>query len=110
MIPSRRQFLKHMARVLYLCVLLFSFLFAGIAYSLPEGLTFTRLMALRITLGNCLLFALLFVAWHYLFVLCGLYVSKRMTGRVAEVLEVCKATLLACVLLICSAKLFHIGI
>src|SRR4029077_348858 len=76
----------------------------------PSGLTLTRLMTLRITLGNCLLFALLLITWHNLFVLCGLYVSKRMTGQGAEMFEVCKATLLASAILIFSAKIFHIGI
>jgi exopolysaccharide biosynthesis polyprenyl glycosylphosphotransferase len=108
--PSRRQFLKHSAKIFDLCALVCSFVFASVAYTLPKGFTLTRLMALRITLGNCLLFAILLVAWHNLFVLCGLYVSKRMTGRRAEMLEVCKATLLACALLIFSAELFHIGI
>jgi exopolysaccharide biosynthesis polyprenyl glycosylphosphotransferase len=102
--------LKHVAKVFDLGVLVCSFVFAGIAYSLPSGLTLTRLMTLRITLGNCLLFALLLITWHNLFVLCGLYVSKRMTGQRAEMFEVCKATLLASAILISSAKIFHIGI
>jgi exopolysaccharide biosynthesis polyprenyl glycosylphosphotransferase len=104
---SRRQFLKYSATIYDLCVLACSFVFASIAYILPKGLTLAGLMALRVTLGNCLLFAVLLIAWHNLFVLCGLYVSKRMTGRSAEILEVCKATLLASALLIIAAKLFH---
>jgi exopolysaccharide biosynthesis polyprenyl glycosylphosphotransferase len=102
--------MKHVAKIFDLCVLVCSFVFASIAYSLPNGLTLTRLMGLRITLGNCLLFALLLIAWHNFFVLCGLYVSKRMATRRSEVLEVCKATLLASTFLILSAKIFHIGI
>ena len=108
--PSRRQVLKHSAKMFDLCVLVCSFVLASIAYSLPNGFTLTRLMTLRVSIGNCLLFALLLIVWHNLFVLCGLYVSKRMTGRRAEMLEVCKATLLASAFLIISARLFHIGI
>jgi exopolysaccharide biosynthesis polyprenyl glycosylphosphotransferase len=108
--PSRREFLKYAATIFDLCVLACSFLFASIAYLLPEGLTLAGLMALRVTLGNCLLFSVLLVVWHNVFVLCGLYVSKRMTGRRAEMLEVCKATLLASGLLILAARLFHIKI
>jgi len=108
--PSRRQFLKHSAKIFDLCVLVCSFVFASIAPALPKGFTLTWLMAVRISLGNCLLFAVLLVTWHNLFVLCGLYVSKRMTGRRAEMFEVCKATVLASVWLVISAKLFHIRI
>ena len=108
--PSRRQFLKHSAKIFDLCVLACSFVFASIARSLPKGFTLEWLMALRISLGNCLLFALLLVTWHNLFILCGLYGSKRMTGRRTEMLEVFKATLLGSALLLFSAKLFHIKI
>lgn len=108
--PSRRQFLNHSAKIFDLCVLVCSFVLASVAYLLPKDLTLTGLMALRVTLGNCLLFAVLLFTWHNLFILCGLYVSKRMTGRRAEMLEVCKATVLAAALLVISAKLFHMRI
>jgi len=111
MVFSRRQLLKHLAKLFDLGVLVLSFVVAGVVvYSSPQRLTLTRLMSLRITLGNCLLFALLLITWHNIFVACGLYVSKRMTSRRAELLEVCKASLLASVFLFLSAKVFHIGI
>jgi len=109
MIPSKRRLLKHLAKVFDLCVLVASFMSAGvIAYSSPKGLTFARIMGLRITLGNCLLFALLLATWHTIFVVCGLYVSKRLTKRPAEILEVCKATSLASGFLFLSARIFNI--
>src|ERR1700733_13478333 len=111
MIPSKRRILKHLAKLFDLCVLVTLFVCAGVlAYSSPRGLTFSRLMGLRITLGDCLLFALLLLSWHVLFNLCGLYISKRLTRRRVEALEVCKATSLACALLLLSARIFHIGI
>jgi hypothetical protein len=48
-------------------------------------------MALRITVSNCLLFALLLVVWDNLFIVCGLYVSKRLARRRTEIYEMCKA-------------------
>src|SRR5580658_567828 len=108
--PSRREFLKHSAKVFDLGVLVCAFVLASIAYLLPKGFTLTGLMALRVTLGNCLLFAVLLVTWHNLFILCGLYKSKRLTGRRAEMLEVLKATVLASAFLVISAKLFHMKI
>ena len=111
MIPNRRRFLKHLTKLFDLCVLVGSFVFAGIAvYSSPTNLTLSRLMSLRITLGNCLLFALLLITWHNIFILCGLYISKRLSSRRAETFEVCKATSLASAFLFLAAKIFHIGI
>jgi exopolysaccharide biosynthesis polyprenyl glycosylphosphotransferase len=111
MISNRRQLLKHLAKLFDLGVMVGSFVFAAIAvYSSPQGLTLTRLMSLRITLGNCLLFALLLVTWHNICALCGLYISKRLTTRYAEIFEVYKATSLASGFLFLSAKLFDIGI
>jgi len=71
------------------------------------GFNVSRLMALRITVSNCLLFALLLVVWHNLFIVCGLYVSKRLTRRRTEIYEMCKASLLAAILLLVAAKTFH---
>jgi exopolysaccharide biosynthesis polyprenyl glycosylphosphotransferase len=110
MIPTKRQFLKHLAKFFDLCVLVCSFVFASIAYSLPKGLTLAGLLALRITLANCLLFTLLLISWHNLFAICGLYVSKRLTSPRAEMLEIGKATMVASAFLIISARIFHIGI
>jgi exopolysaccharide biosynthesis polyprenyl glycosylphosphotransferase len=111
MVFSRRQLLKHLAKLFDLGVLVLSFVVAGVVvYSSPQRLTLARLMSLRITLGNCLLFALLLITWHNVFVVCDLYVSKRLTSRRAELLEVCKASLLASVFLFLSARAFHIGI
>ena len=111
MSSRRRQFLKQLAKLFDVSILIASFVLAAIiVYSSPEAVTLTRLMSLRITLGNCLLFALLLVTWHNIFVFSGLYVSKRLSTRRAEALGVAKATLLASVVLFLSAKLFHIGI
>ena len=110
MIPSKRRLLKYMAKLYDLCVLVISFVLAGVlAYSSPRDLTFARLMAVRITLGHCLLFVLLLFTWHSIFTVCGLYVSKRLAKRREHILEVCKATSLASGFLFLSAKIFHIA-
>jgi exopolysaccharide biosynthesis polyprenyl glycosylphosphotransferase len=111
MIPSKRRLLKYVAKLYDLCVLVISFVSAGVlAYSSPRDLTFARLMGLRITLGNCLLFVVLLFTWHSIFTICGLYISKRLTRRRDHILDVCKATSLAAGFLLLSAKIFQIGI
>jgi exopolysaccharide biosynthesis polyprenyl glycosylphosphotransferase len=102
------QFMKRASGLFDLGVLVFSFVFAAMFGHVPAGgFNLSRLMALRITVSNCLLFAVLLAVWHNLFIVCGLYVSKRLTRRRTEVYEVCKATLLAAVLLLAAARMFH---
>ena len=108
MIPNRRQFIKQVARVFDLCTLFVSFLVATITlYSSSNGVTLTEFMALRIKLTNCLLFAGILGALHSLFVVCGLYASKRLTTLWFEIFEVCKAVSLASGFLFFSARAFH---
>src|ERR1039458_6693741 len=109
MIFSKRKFLKHLAGVFDLCVLVASFILATLAVlPSPKGLTLAGFMAVQITLGNCLLFALFLTACHELFIICGLYISKRLTNRWAEIFEVGKATLLVSVFLLLTAKVLHV--
>jgi exopolysaccharide biosynthesis polyprenyl glycosylphosphotransferase len=105
-IQSRRRFMKYLAKLFDLCVLITAFISAGIVFS--DGMTFTEFMAIRIKLGNFLLFGLLLILWHNLFIICGLYTSKRLTTAWAAVLEVCKATLLAAVVLTILINVFQI--
>lgn len=110
--PSvRHQLLKQLARIFDLAALVCSFVFAVIMSDLSSrNVTFARLMGLRITLANCLIFALLLITWRCILSLCGLYVSKRFASRRAEILDVCRATLCASALLPLFAKIFHLGI
>jgi exopolysaccharide biosynthesis polyprenyl glycosylphosphotransferase len=102
---------KRLAKLFDIWALVASFVFAGtVVYSSPKGLTLSRLMEERITLGNCLLFALLLLTWHNLFVLCGLYISKRLTNQRTQMSEVVVASSLAAGFLFLSARAFHIGI
>jgi exopolysaccharide biosynthesis polyprenyl glycosylphosphotransferase len=102
--------MKHLARLFDLCALVASFIFTAMVVQFSPGdMSLAKLMTLRITLGNCFLFAVLLVIWHNSFILCGLYASKRLTQRRAQIFEVCKATLLASAVLLVSAKACHKG-
>jgi exopolysaccharide biosynthesis polyprenyl glycosylphosphotransferase len=101
--------MKHTAKLYDMCALIGAFLFTTfVLLSSPKGLSLSEFMSFRIKLGNCLLFALLLLAWHNLFVLGGLYTSKRLTKRSVEAYGVAKATLLASAFLILMAKVLHI--
>src|SRR5258706_12402412 len=97
--------MKNVAKLYDLLVLIVAFVLATfVPYSSSDGMTLSEFMALRVTLGNGLRFGLLLLAWHNLFILCGLFVSKRLTPCLSEFLEVCIGTLLACLLLHLSSK------
>jgi exopolysaccharide biosynthesis polyprenyl glycosylphosphotransferase len=73
-------------------------------------MTFAGFVAMRIKLGNCLVFALLLFVWHNVFVFCGLYASKRLTRQRTQFVEVCKSTALAALFLIASAGVFQLQV
>ena len=106
MIQSRRRFMKYLAKLFDLCVLITAFVSAGLVLS--DGMTLTEFMGMRIKLSNFLLFGLLLILWHNLFIVCGLYTSKRLTTVWAAILEVCGATVLAGVVLAVLIKVFQI--
>jgi exopolysaccharide biosynthesis polyprenyl glycosylphosphotransferase len=105
-IHSRRRLMQYVAKVFDLCVLITAFVSAGLALS--NGMTFAEFMGLRIKLSNFLLSGLLLILWHYLFIVCGLYTSKRLTTAWAAIFEVCGATVLAGVVLTVLIKIFQI--
>ncbi len=74
----------------------------------PAHKSLSQFFETRISIGNCLLFALLLVAWHNIFILSGLYVSKRLVRRRTEVVEVAEATLMASAFLFVMARVLHI--
>jgi exopolysaccharide biosynthesis polyprenyl glycosylphosphotransferase len=109
MISHKWRIMKHTAKLYDMCALIAAFTFATfLLRSSPTGMSLSEFMALRIKLGNCLLFALLLIAWHNLFVMCGIYISKRLTSRIAEIYGVTKATFLASAFLLLMAKTFHL--
>ena len=109
MVSNKWQILKHTAKLYDLFALATAFLAATFFLrSEPAGKSLSQFFEMKISIGNCLLFALLLVAWHNIFILSGLYVSKRLVRRRTEVLEVAEATLIASAFLFVMARVLHI--
>jgi len=109
MMNGNRTILKHMAKLYDLAMIVASFVLATFLLNTPgNAMSLKEFMAMRITLGNVLLFGILLLCWHNLFILCGLYDSKRLTPRSSEILGVCKASILAALILLLAAQLLHI--
>jgi exopolysaccharide biosynthesis polyprenyl glycosylphosphotransferase len=107
---NRRRLITYLAKLFDLCALAASILVALIVFSSPREMTFSSVVAMRIKLGNCLLFAFLLVVWHGLFLSFGLYISKRLTNQYIQFVELCKATMLAAVVLFATAAFFQLHI
>ncbi len=109
MISNKWQIMKHLAKLYDLFALVIAFILAAfILYEPASARHLENFFALKVKLGNVLLFGMLLLAWHNLFMLCGLYTSKRLTPRSSEVTEVCKATVLAALFLLVAANTLHI--
>lgn len=101
--------MKYTAKVYDIFAFIAAFLMAAFQFRIsPTGMSLSEFMALRITVENILFFALVLLAWHNIFNLCGLYVSKRLTSPSTEIFDVCKATFVASALLLVGAKSLHL--
>jgi exopolysaccharide biosynthesis polyprenyl glycosylphosphotransferase len=64
-----------------------------IAYGHPFS-SLAQLLSVRIRLANLILFGITLLAWHVVFVLCGMYGSKRLASRRKAALDALRATTL----------------
>jgi exopolysaccharide biosynthesis polyprenyl glycosylphosphotransferase len=101
-----RRTLTNATRLLDLLLLLCSFGVAALPVMAEHGaVSFTEFLSLRIKIQNLVVFFLLLWVWHTIFLVLGLYNSKRMWARRAEAKDVLKATSLSAVVLGLSSVL-----
>jgi len=68
----------------------------------------TEFLSMRVKVQNLAMFIGFLVLWHAIFKAVGLYESKRLAGRLSEIKDVLKATLLGTAFLGVSGELFGI--
>jgi exopolysaccharide biosynthesis polyprenyl glycosylphosphotransferase len=105
----RRQILLNAFKLFDMVVMMVAF---GAA-TLPilresHSVSFAEFFAMRVKVGNFLIFCGLLVVWHLLFSTCGLYASRRLSRRSAEMADTLKVTSLATLLLGAGAVVFRI--
>src|SRR6202171_6842968 len=92
----RRQILLNAFKLFDMIIMVVAF---GAATATIAGesrsVAFAEFFAMRVKVGNFLIFSGLLVAWHLLFSACGLYASRRLSRRSAELVDSLKATCLA---------------
>ena len=109
MITSRRVILLNVLKLVDLALMVGSFLLTTLLI-LREGgaMTFSDFLSMRVTVGNFVLFFVLLVVWHLIFVALGFYDSRRMSGRTADTIDTFKATMIGTFLIAVAALAFHI--
>lgn len=109
MISHNWQIMKHLAKFYDLLAMVVAFITATVLLYEPGDIWHLEgFFAVKVKLWNVLLFGMLLAAWHNLFILCGLYTSKRLTPRTSQLSEVCKATTFAAIVLFVTANILHI--
>jgi len=109
MISRRRDILLNALKLFDLAVVVLCFGLAAVPTSgVGHTISIADFFSMRVKVGNCFIFLGLIVLWHVLFSMCGLYASRRLSGRAAEVADIVKATALGTLCLAGVSLLFHI--
>jgi exopolysaccharide biosynthesis polyprenyl glycosylphosphotransferase len=103
-------------RALLALLKLFDLALAMLSYGLAtfliahasDSVSFKQFLSMRIKLSNFAIMALTVYAWHLIFVMCGLYESKRLSTRREEAVGELKATTLSTMCLLLVAASFSI--
>jgi exopolysaccharide biosynthesis polyprenyl glycosylphosphotransferase len=104
----RRQMLLTVLKFFDLTVMVASFFLAAVPVLFESGLSFSEFFSMRIKVQNFILFMGLLCVWHIIFASFGLYGSRRLLPRHADVLDTLKATSLCALSLAVAAVLFRI--
>lgn len=110
MVHAARLALSRVIQVFDVVVAIFSF---GVAmrWSFGAGpVSFSQVLGLRIQLQTVLFFIIFLCVWHFIFTTRGLYGSKRLGSRRAELVDVIKATSAGSVVLVLAAFLLQLRI
>jgi exopolysaccharide biosynthesis polyprenyl glycosylphosphotransferase len=106
---AKRRFLTSGLKLFDISLLLLSY---GLATILlvhwDQRVSLEQFFSVRVKLSNCVAFGSVLLTWHIIFSFCGLYESKRLSNRRAEIIDVLKATMLSSALLALLTELFQI--
>jgi exopolysaccharide biosynthesis polyprenyl glycosylphosphotransferase len=109
MTTFRRRILFGAAKLFDLALMVFSFALATVlVVNETPTISLARFLSMRVKIGNFVLFALLLLAWRLVFSSFGLYSSKRLSPRWAEVLDIAKATTLGSAIVLAAAIFLRI--
>ena len=107
---DRHQYLIGGLKILDLVVMAACFAVAAVLTGMDFNVaTIREFMALRISLGNFILFGAFVALWHLLFSAFGLYEGSLFLSAPRKAIDVLKATLIGTCVIVASAVLFKIS-
>jgi hypothetical protein len=90
MTNARRKLLLNAFRLFDSGLMIFAFMVATLAVlHQSHTVTITEFFSIRVRIQNFAIFSLLVFAWHLIFSVSGLYVSRRLSSRRGEVVDIC---------------------
>jgi exopolysaccharide biosynthesis polyprenyl glycosylphosphotransferase len=102
-----RRFLLNALKMFDMCLVFLSFgLATFLVASAQNNVPLAQFLSVRVKLSNCAIFAIGLCLCHMIFSLCGLYESKRLATRLAEILDALKAAALSTFCLAAILTLF----
>jgi len=105
----RRQLLLNALKLLDLCLMIFGFGLATVAVSTSSNTgSLAEFLAMRVKIGNFLIFAACLLSWHVVLLSFQLYASHRLSRRRDEALDILKAASVGTFLLLVVAVVFRI--
>jgi exopolysaccharide biosynthesis polyprenyl glycosylphosphotransferase len=110
LIEFRRQVLLSALKLFDFWVVTGSFLLSLIAAYARTGSSFAQLLAVRVKLGNLLILLATLATWYLIFLLSGMYDSKRLASRRKEAVDALRATTLCTGFLALITLLFHVSL
>ena len=110
MTSFKRQLLIKSNKIFDISAMACAFAVASFITAIVNTPTFilAEFLSTRIKIQNILIIALIFLSWQFIFRLVGMYHSRRLGGRLAEIYDILKATTIATVLLLAVGFIFTI--
>jgi exopolysaccharide biosynthesis polyprenyl glycosylphosphotransferase len=104
----RRQMLLNVLKLFDLLLMIGCFGLATLVVSKSVPVSLLEFLSLRVKIGNFVVFFGLAVVWHLIFSGCGLYASRRLSGRWDEAVDVIKAAFLGSFCMAAAAMILQI--
>jgi len=105
----RRQLLSNALKLFDLCLMLLSFALATVAVANTSYTgSLAEFLAMRVKIGNFLIFAACLLSWHLVLSSFRLYASHRLSRRRDELLDIVRAASVGTLLILVTAVVFRI--
>src|SRR5438270_9411283 len=109
MTTLRRKILLNALKLLDLTIMVLVFALAAVpVWGVGQTVSITEFFSMRVKVGNLFILVALIFLWYSLFSAFGLYESRRLCVRMAEVADVAKATSVGTLFLWGTSLFFHI--